>query len=282
MASLDDVLSEEKPVETVVEAPVVETADPVERTISKREEHREKEYAAQGRDPETGKFVPKEEPKEEVKAEPKVEPKVEAKVDPKPVPQFTDKEKALLRAAQAERDKRQELERRLAALEANKPQEPEKTFWDDPEGKLKKQQDELQALREEIRQMMVGTKMQTAESLARYKYQDFDEKIQIFTELAQTTPGLGQQLLSAPDPAEFAYRTATAHKQLTEAGSIENLRASIEKEVRAKIEGELKAKEEELRKQRANLPPSLSDARGARVNKPVWNGPTPLDTVLKI
>ncbi len=79
------------------------------------------------RDPATGKFVAKQEPAPEAKVEAKIEVKP-------PAEELTPKEKALLQAAQDERRKRQELEVRLKALE--KPPEPEKTFWDDPEKKV--------------------------------------------------------------------------------------------------------------------------------------------------
>ncbi len=276
MEPMDDILSDKPKEEAVEEAPQVEN-QPVS---SVRREHQKQEYAAQGRDPETGKFVPKEDPKEEPKVEAKVEPKVEAK---EPVKQELSSEaKAFLAEADRQRRRAQELEKRIAIMEANqKPKEPEKPFWDDPEGTLKRQQEELSKAKEEMRQIQFQTKMQTAEVIARSKYSDFDEKVAKFGEIIQATPGLAQQWLASPDPAEFAYKAAKSRMEIDEAGSMEEWKRKIETEVRAKLEAELKAKAEELEKKRRELPPSLSNARGTTVNRQVWNGPTSMGDILK-
>lgn len=287
--SLDDVLNEkkeEKPAKDLVEQAQESDKTPasdetkleVERAKSLRAEHRKKEWIAQGRDPETGQFV-----KEEVKAEEKKpEVKAEEKKEPeKPKEELTAKEKAAFAAVADERRKRQELERRLAELQP-KPSAAEqpKAFWDDPEGALKRHE-------AAIAQTALNTRLQTAELIARNKYQDFDEKIARFSELVSNTPGLAPQWLNSPDPAEFAYRTAKNHMELQDAGSLEQMRADIEKKVRAeeraKVEGEFKAKAEALEKERAALPGSLSDVRGVSSQRavPVWGGPTPLDEVLR-
>jgi len=97
----------------------------------------------------------------------------------------------------------------------------------------------------------------------------------------QSTPGLHAQWLQSPDPAEFAYKLGKHTKELRDVGSIDNLRAKIEKETRLKLEEEFKKKREELEKQRQELTPSLSDVRGAaRRTNPVFTGPTPLDAIL--
>ena len=51
---------------------------------------------------------------------------------------------------------------------------------------------------------------------------------------------------------------------------------------RSKVEAEFKTRQEALEKERAALPPSLSDARGAARPPvgPVYTGPTPLSDVL--
>lgn len=289
--SMDSILEEpkEEPVQTeVVEQPDAaavekEKAERTESYMSKRQQARNKEAIAQGKvlDPDTGQFVfPKEEKKEEAKAEVKAEAKVEeVKVEAKaPQQEFTEKEKAFLRAAQEERGKRQELERRLAAIEAGKTTEPAKTFWDDPEAALAKQ-------RQEIQQTIVGTRLQTSESIARTRYQDFDAVIAKFAELAGTVPGLTQQMINAPDPADFAYKTAKNHMEIQEAGGIDALRKKIEAEteakVRVKLEAELKEKADALTKAREELPESLSAARTAGgQSKVVWGGPPSMDSIL--
>jgi hypothetical protein len=274
---LSDVLSDKEPEKQESEAPPVETEK--QDYSSTRDRLRARENEARGRDPNTGKFTPKEEAKEEPKVEVKPEAKPEAKVEPKRE-EFTEKERAFLRGLEEERRKRQELERRLADYEKEKTSPTEKkTFWDDPEGALKNFE---QGLEQKLTQREMNTKLQTSEVIARSRYQDFDEKVEIFASLMKDTPALGSQMVSAPDPAEFVYNTAKKHKMLQEAGSIDSLREKIEKETRAKIEAEYKAKQEEIDKQRAALTGSLSEVRGGSTQqKPVYSGPTSLDDILK-
>jgi hypothetical protein len=294
--SLEGVLSDEKPVarEAPVEQEVTtEVKDPVEkqqaerndRPVSRKVAMRDKEQLAQGRvrDPETGQYVSiqkkEEAPKTEEKAQ--IEAKTEVKEPVKaaaPQQEFSEKEKAFLRAAQEERSKRQELEKRLAAIEATKSQEPQKQFWDDPEGAIKAQQEQLQKI-------ALDTRIQTAEMISRQAHPDFDEKIEVFRQIVQTAPHIAHQVMQQPNPAEAAYQIAMNHIRIQEAGSIEQLTEKVKKEtevrVRAEIEAELKAKAEALEKDRAALPRSLSDARSTGSgHRPVWNGPTPLDAIL--
>lgn len=295
--SLGDILSDEKPAPAApapaAEAPapdrVVEAStdgvtkpDPVEKVISRKQAARDKEQLAQGRirDPETGQYLPKEAPKEEAKATPAPAAPVAEPPKPAAAPQqeFTEKEKAFLRAAQEERGKRQELERRMAEMQAKVPQEPAKTFWDDPEAALAKHT-------AEVRQEATNARLQMAEFNSRQKHPDFDEKVAVFATLLQQTPGLTQQWLASNDPAEFAYTLGKNHKELQEVGGIEAMRAKIERDttarVRAEVEAELRAKADALAKDRAALPPSLSEARAVGGgNKPVWSGPTSLDNIL--
>ena len=306
--SLEGILGDEKPAPretpvTTVEKPLPEIpvlgdkpiAEPVndpvekqqaERNKSSRQAHRDREQAAQGRvrDPETGQFLAKDAAPAEQEAKPAATPAPIAKVEEKPaVPaapqqELTEKEKAFLKAAHEERGKRQELERRLAAIEAAKPKEPEKEFWDDPVEAIAKQRREFQ---EQLTAMRLGT----SEQIARSRYPDFNEKVAKFSELAMATPGLAQQMLSHPDPATFAYNTAKNHMELQAAGGMEQMRANMKREitahVRAELEAELKAKAEALEKARAAIPESLSAARATGpANRPIWSGPTPLDSIL--
>jgi len=272
---LEDVLSEDKP--EVTETPAPETpapeapAEPVETSTSTRKawQEREQEARQEGegkvRDPETGKFVKqeaKEEPKEVVKEEKKEQPREE----------MSQKERALLAAAQDERNKRQDLERRLKELEA-KPQGDPKTFWDAPEEHLQKFQQDVQG-------MITRTRLDTSESIARQRYKDFDQNVQVFAEVIRQTPGMQQQWLNSPDPAEFAYRTGKNYRELQEVGNLDALRTKIEQETRKKIEEEYKKKAEDRKNQASNLPGSLSDVHGGNPTKPVWNGPSSLDDIL--
>jgi len=273
----------EKP--SAVEKPEAEQEAKPERVQSRRKAWEEKEMDARGlkRDPETGMFVSKDAPAEAKPAEPE-KPAATEPAKPAAQPQeMTDKERAFQRAMLEERGKRQEIERRLAAIEAAKgpaaATEAAKTFWDDPEGALAKHQ-------EESRRESINTRLQMAEMFARKSHTDFDEKIEVFGQIIQQTPGLREQWLAASDPAEFAYNVGKNHLEFQQVGSIDAMREKIAKEteasVRAQIEAELKAKADALAKERAALPPSLSEARSTGSwNRPVWNGPTPIDDILK-
>lgn len=275
------------PPDAAAEAAAKEVADEARREEykSKRNKARDKEAIAQGkvRDPDTGQFVSPKAAKEDAPAPAKAEAKAAEPAKPAataaPQQEFTDKEKAFLRAAQEERAKRQVLEQRLAALEASKPKEPEKTFWDDPEGALARQRDET-------RQEITRTRLQMAESFARRQHTDFDEKVAVFAQLVHQNPTLAQQWLAAPDPAEYAYALGKNHMELQAVGGMDEMRAKIERDtatrVRAEVEAEIKAKAEALAKDRAELPPSLSAARSTGgAAKPVWSGPPSFEEILK-
>lgn len=261
-----------------------ETPQPIEQAPEQQQEQaplderspkvilREKEQAAREEGQprtEDGKFAPTSET-----------PPVEAKVEEKPKApeqqEMTPKERALLAAATDERKKRQELEARLAALE--KPKEEPKPFWDDPEGAMKH-------LEKRIEGVALNTRLNTAETIARSKYQDFDEKVAVFAEIVQQNPGVQSQWLNSPDPAEFAYKMGKNHQDIQQLGSLDAVKAKMETDLRAKVRAELeaeyKAKIEASAKEREALTPSLSDARGTAVNRPVWSGPTSLDDILK-
>lgn len=269
----------EAPAEPAAPAEPIEAAPealPVEKVASKRKAYQAKEKAAQDagrvRD-EEGKFVAKEAETPAVE-QPETPPVPPAAVTP-PHQDMTDKEKAFLRAAQEERNKRQELERRLAALE--KPPAAPTPFWDNPEQAINEFKREMQGV-------ALNSRLNTAETIARSKHPDFDDKVAVFAQVLQQTPGLHHQWLSSPDPAEFAYWTGKNHQDLQTLGSIDAMKAKIEADtearVRAKIEAEYKAKAEEQAKLRSALPGSLSDAHGSPVNRPLWNGPTSLDDIL--
>ena len=267
--SLDKIL-DEKPVET----------PPVEKTISNRQEWRDKEQDAQGkvRDPSTGQYAPKE-VKEAPVESPKAEVKVETPKEPtKPLDEYSPREKAAFAKAADETRKRQALERQLEELK----KDPPKPFFEDPDGALARQKKELE---DKINYSILSTKIQTSESIARSRYPDYDEKFNIFNELVITSPHLAEQAFQAPDPAEFAYKTAKTHKDLQDAGGVDKLKEKMEADlrtkIRAEIEAELKTRKEALEKERESLPGSLSDTPSKGVNRPVWGGPTSLDSILK-
>lgn len=272
--SMDDILSEPTEPQTPNAEPVI-TPEPEKQEVVAdrvRQEHRKAEWTAQGRDPETGQFLPKEE-----KAEPEKEVKPEVKEEPKQ--ELSEKEKGILAGLEAERRKRQDVERELAELrtrlqaQPQQPQQPQKTFYDDPDAALAQQEQRFQF-------GMLQTRAQTSEMIARSQHQDYDQVFEVFKEVVKTTPGLVERMFADPHPAEFAYKVGKNYKAIQEAGSVDNMRAQIEKEVRLKLEQEYKDKEAQLLKERAAIPGSLSDARGSVQTKPVFTGPTPMSAIL--
>ncbi len=247
--SMVDILEDKKPEAPIEPAEPAPAAEPEaaaraeadeqrkEDYKSRRNKARDKEAIAQGkvRDPDTGQFVSlKADPAAATPAAPAPDPKAAeaAKAEaPKPAaaPQqdLTDKEKAFLRAVQEERGKRQELERRLAALESGKtqpspPAEAPKTFWDDPEARLA-------AHRQEIEQVGINTRLHTAEMIARSRHPDFQDKVTVFQDfLAKATPpqqaALVNHWMGSPDPAEYAYNFGKNHIELQQVGSLDALR----------------------------------------------------------
>ena len=291
--NLDDILSD-KPVTPPAEAKEAppaaraepQTAVPVSST---RRAHQVKERAAREgreRDPETGKFVEAAETKDElapaaVEAKPEAKAAPEAKPEPVAPPKqdLTEKERAFLRMAEEERHKRQVLELELAKRVApnaaqQQTAQPTVSFQENPELYFN-------ALFQEQQNTAIKTRVETSEMLARKTYPDYQEKCDKFKELCQLTPGLFQQALVQPDPAEFVYKTAKTHQELADAGSIDELRARLEKEARIKVEAEYKEKEEQRKKEQAALPSSLSNVTSVGTNRPVWGGPTSLDNILK-
>ena len=206
------------------------------------------------------------------------EPKVERLEPPKV--EMTEKERALLATATEERRKRQALEQEIAQLRQT-PKEPPKPFWDDPEGALNQHKQDIEQTKQQMANMFLQEKMKTSEYHARKVYPDFDQKVEEFGAALKDVPGLLQEWLSAPDPAEFAYKTAKNRIELREVGNIEQYRAKIEKEAYIKAEAEFKKKMEDLEKQRQSIPDSLSSAPGTPgQNKPVWDGPPSLGAIL--
>jgi hypothetical protein len=269
---LDEILNEKEAPEAPETPAEAETAKP---DLGARKAFQEKEQAAQeagrARDP-AGKFVAETKGGPEVKAEPK----------PEPVKQeFTERERAFLTKANDEARKRQAVEQRLAALEAQqKPAEPQKTFYEDPDAVLAQTHQTIAQERQQMQHAFLQNRVQVAEMIARKQHADFDQYVPLFGELLQANPTLYQEWISSPDPAEFAYTTAKNTAQLRQAGSLDAIRAEAIKKARLELEAEYKEKEARLLKQREDIPDSLSDKRSTSTRQVAWGGPPSLDAIL--
>ena len=169
-------------------------------------------------------------------------------------------------AEEAER-KARGLEQAIAAARAKARETPPPSFNDDPQAFVERVQRETQ---EQVRLMRV----EFAQQAARNRYSDYDEKEQVFAELAQQNPYLVAQLQQANDPADFAYQAAKFHMEMQAAGgSVDALKAKLA----ADLQAERAAK---FAKQTQNLPKTLSGATGTgRTSAQVFAGPTSLEDI---
>lgn len=179
------------------------------------------------------------------------------KDDSTPESDSSDKEEQLVpvSALTAERQKRQEAERKLAES-SPKPEKDEKPLPDvleDP----KAFQNHLQ---EQIAAANLQTRISVSQAVMREKHDDYDEKEARFLELVKDDPGLVAQMQSSDLPAKFVYETVTKRerfgqfdnfdKALNDAVSKE--KESLKKQIREELEKEYQQKFGKL----AKLPPS--------------------------
>lgn len=178
--------------------------------------------------------------------------------------------KALLgerRRRQEAEAKYSELEQRLAQIEQAKQQQAEAPqeidddlMFSDParyralmaENIRREVLREAQGLTE---QTALTTRMDTSEMLARSRYDDFDDALVKFREMASANPYLTQQLRGQADPAEWAYRQVKEQElvgQVREAGSLDKLKEQLRAELAAE------------RPSNPTIPETLADAPASR------------------
>jgi vacuolar-type H+-ATPase subunit E/Vma4 len=198
---------------------------------------------------------------------------------PEPVttaePEIDWKAEAEKAKAEAERVKREaeEAERKARGLEqaiaaarekARKAEQP--AFQENPEAYV-------QRVHEEVERRMADMRVEMLQTSARARHADYDDKEKVFVQLAQENPYLVAQLQQAPDPAEFAYKTAEYNLAMKEAGgSLEALKQRIAAELSTQKADEHKAKA-------AALPKGLGNVGTGRKSAAVFTGPTDLDSI---
>jgi hypothetical protein len=177
-----------------------------------------------------------------------------------------------------ERRKRQDLERKLQELEQRiqekRLEAEKKDFWEAPE-------DHLREMESRLEQRLVAERLNLSEAFAREKYADYDEKFNHFRDLAKESPALVHEMLRADNPAEFVYKTAAKHLEVTKAGSIDAyIKAEIEK-AKAEIKKGYELKLQEELKKRDAIPTTLTGLPSGISPTPAeYTGPTPLDDIL--
>jgi hypothetical protein len=267
--SIGEILNGEEPAAET--APVEVAAEAVETPTVEAEPAAQAEGPARGPD---GKFISKGEPETAESAPPA--PQEETGNIP-------------IAALKDERSKRQTLESEVAQLreQLNRLQQPQPTVqaepqeapdqWEDPDG----YRDWLiQTARNEAGQAAIQAfnyqRIQTDAAQFRADKPDYEAVIAQFGTMAQSNPGLIEQMQQAASPAKFAYDTAKLELEIRQHGGIDGL-----------IEARLKAREAQaMQGLQAQLPqsapPTISADRsvGARTG-PAWSGPTPLSELLK-
>jgi hypothetical protein len=152
-----------------------------------------------------------------------------------------------------------ERQRRQAAEQAGQqPPAPKKDFWDDPEGVIQEQVDQ-------VRTESKSRFYDLCEERAKEKHTDFDAIVNVVMEEVQSDEVLGRQLFelvdAARDPAETLYRFSVNRREMRAAGGdLGKYKDSIEKPLRDQLTT-LQKEHDALKTQLQNLskvPNSLS------------------------
>ena len=157
-------------------------------------------------------------------------------------------------ALTAERRKRQELERRLEALEAAGKQETAKP--DELPDVFADQDGFARALETKFASQLQNVRIETAQQIMRQMHDDYDEREAKFLEYVQENPAVTSDPKFKENPALFAYEFA---RKLDEYAEVTNLDAWKEKE-RAKLRAEILAETEKERENAAATAAKRSDA----------------------
>jgi hypothetical protein len=229
LASLDDVLSGDEP---AVEVP---TGEPEAQT----------EEAA----PE---------------AAPEVEPEVEAKAESEQdsTPESEIEQEWTKTMALDERRKRQEIERKLEEIQAQKEAEAKVETPD----VFENQDAFVEHMRNEMKAEAAKIRIETSQEIMRSLHSDYDAKEEAFINMAKENPLLVQEMNQSSNPAKFAYDTVVKAEKLAMLNNVDELeariRSELEEKIRAEIQGESQQKAENLEKKQKSIPPSLTNTSG--------------------
>ncbi|MCK5444438.1 MAG: hypothetical protein KAI73_02370, partial [Rhodospirillaceae bacterium] len=113
------------------------------------------------------------------------------------------------------------------------------------------------------------------------------EAMDIFDNMIKADPLLAQKALDHPEPFDFVMETATTHKQVEEAGGLEEWKAGertkMRAELRAEIEAEANGKSDAKKETRDALPETLAgEANKGERTGPEWSEPSLDDLVTDI
>jgi len=244
MSSLADVFEDGEP-EEIDQPEVIEEVAEVDPVETKEPETVEKE------------------PEPEATTAPEV-----PKAEPQNVP---------LKALQAEREKRQALERQVAEFNAQKEAIPAPDIFED-------QAAYTQHFQQKIDNDRFNDKANMSEFYARREHADLDSKVEAFKELKLTNPALEAQVMNAASPYHEIIDIVAKHEKMEKMQNIDEFeattRAEIEVKVRAEIKAEMEGKQQADKNLRDSIPTSLVDAQSkGSVTKPAWAGTSSLSNL---
>lgn len=154
-----------------------------------------------------------------------------------------------------------------------------------PQQQQPTQQSQQQPMSPEM--AMLNERFNISEMMAREKYADLDEKMEVFQKAAAENPALGAELAKQKHPYDWMYKHATKLQALAEIGDDPT---AYEQKLREKIMAELQASQQTtaeaapVQTQAAApvLPKTLATSRSAGPRSaPTWTGPTPLNDVIR-
>jgi hypothetical protein len=119
-------------------------------------------------------------------------------------------------------------------------EELEQQYWQDP---VKFTATLSQQVAQQVRAESEQRFLRSAAARARRTYQDYEQTVQVFAQAAQANPALEQACLQSEDPAEYAYQSGKAYIEAQKhGGSLQAMRAAMEKELRGQLEAEFRKK----------------------------------------
>lgn len=171
-------------------------------------------------------------------------------------------------------------------IQAAQQQEQQPDPLADPHAYMAAMQQQVNAMLEQrdaqVAQHLWTTKVEASQEAMRATHKDYDEVEAVFVEAAKSDPTLYQKLRLAASPARYAYEEGKRIRLLQEIGN------DPEKYIEAKLAERLKAAQATATapttSQTAAPPPrSLAGvpSTAPRNAGAVWNGPTPLEDILK-
>lgn len=195
----------------------------------------------------------------------KVEPEPETTSEPEkvetPAPKDPVADAGIMAALMAERQKRQDLEKQIAAQN----HQPQEFNWDKPE-------ETIANIKQELKAEMQTNLLNMSEANAQSRYADYEEKKAVFMEMAQENPAVISAMLQQADPAGYAYDLAKQRMFQNEVGNDpQAYEGKLRAKIRAELEAEMKQKTDSRQALSSSLPPSAAS---------MTNKNTPVDTVI--